>query len=251
MQRLQLYAADPNRQPEIKIIIYEWLKSAQTAWLAPRCPVCAASIDVAAGLCSGCRGDLPVLDAQCRHCAIPLAETASARVCAACARRPRFDRAFAAFHYRQPIAWMIGGLKYHQHLAHARVLGDLLAEHIAATVFEPPDVMAPVPLHAAAFRRRGFNQAERIAARLSERLGWSLDRDAFIRLRDTPRQSTLDAQQRAANVRDAFVARRDLTGRRVAIIDDVMTTTRTASAIAGAARAAGARSADIYCVARA
>lgn len=231
--------------------IYEWTKNIQLIWLAPRCPVCAASIDTLAGLCRDCRAELPMLIAQCRHCAIPLPEDASSRVCSACARRPRFDRAFAGFHYRQPIAWMIGGLKYHQHLAHARVLADLLAERIAAQPPAPPDLVAPVPLHRAAFRRRGFNQAERIAARMTQRLGWPHERDAFVRLRDTPHQSTLDAHERAANVRDAFAARHDLSGRHVAIVDDVMTTTRTASAIARSARAAGAARVDVYCVARA
>lgn len=231
--------------------LYQWLKSARSAWLAPRCPVCAAPVDADAGLCAGCRGELPVLDAQCRYCAIAVAEAASSRVCTACARRPRFDHALAAFHYRQPIAWMIGELKYRRQLAHARVLGELLAERVAAEHPCPPDLITPVPLHPAAFRRRGFNQAERIAAHLARRLGWPLDRDAFDRLRDTPRQSTLDAAQRAANVRHAFAARRDLGGRRVAIVDDVMTTTRTARAMARAARAAGASAVEVYCVARA
>lgn len=251
MQRSQLYAAAANRQPEMNLFLYDWAKNIQNAWLAPRCPVCAAAIDAGAPLCTGCHADLPVLEAQCRHCAIPLAESAASRVCAECARRPRFDHAQAGFHYRQPIAWLIGGLKYHQHIPHARVLGDLLAERIAAHGSESPDMIAPVPLHPAAFRRRGFNQAERIATRLADRLGWTCDRDAFARLRDTPRQSTLDAAQRAANVRDAFAARRDLTGRHVAIVDDVVTTTRTASALARTARAAGAVRVDVYCVARA
>lgn len=146
---------------------------------------------------------------------------------------------------------MIGGLKYHRHLPHARVLGDLLADQIADSAPPTPDLLAPVPLHPAAFRRRGFNQAERIAARLAHRLGWPLERSAFVRLRDTPRQSTLDAAGRAANVRDAFAARRDLTGRHVALVDDVMTTGRTAGALARCARAAGAASVAVYCVARA
>lgn len=90
-------------------------------------------------------------------------------------------------------------------MAHGRVLGDLLAERIAAAKPPPPDLVAAVPLHPAAFRRRGFNQAERIAATLGRHLNWSLDRDAFARLRDTPHQSALDAKQRAANVRNAFV----------------------------------------------
>ncbi|MES1935273.1 ComF family protein [Salinisphaera hydrothermalis] len=233
------------------LFLYDWAKNIQNAWLAPRCPVCAAAIDAAAPLCAGCHADLPVLETQCRHCAIALSESAATRVCADCARRPRFDHALAGFHYRQPIAWMIGGLKYHRHLAHARILGDLLAERIALQAPEPPDLLAAVPLHPAAFRRRGFNQAERIAIRLADRLDWRVERDVFARVRDTPHQSTLDAAQRAANVRDAFAARCDLAGRHVAIVDDVMTTARTASALARTARTAGAARVDVYCVARA
>lgn len=231
--------------------IYKWAKNIQNTWLAPRCPICAVAIDADAGICGGCRSELPFLAAHCCHCAIPLAEDAVSRVCPDCVRRPRFDHAQAAFHYRQPVAWLIGGLKYHGHLAHARLLGDLLADRLIADSANAPDRLVPVPLHPAAFARRGFNQAERIAARLAHRLDWPVDRDAFIRLRDTPRQSTLDAGQRAANVRDAFAARRDLTGQHVALIDDVMTTARTVAALARCARTAGAARVSVYCVARA
>lgn len=231
--------------------LYDWLEAARMAWLAPRCPICAVSIDADAGLCTACHAELPVLSAQCTHCAIPLADTAVSRICSQCAHQPRFDHAHAGFFYRQPIAWMIGGLKYHQRLAYARILGDLLAERLRAHAPAAPDLIAPVPLHPAAFRRRGFNQAERIAERLATTLAWPLGRDLFVRLRDTPRQSTLDAASRAANMRGAFAVRGELAGRHVALIDDVMTTTRTAAALARCARAAGAAQIDVYCVARA
>lgn len=235
----------------MRSLFHDWTTILQNAWLAPRCPICAAAIDAEAGVCGGCRAELPFLVAQCAHCALPLAETASARVCGECAQRPRFDHAHAAFHYQQPIAWLIGSLKYHRHLAHARLLGDLLAERLAGEALPAPDLIAPMPLHPAAFRRRGFNQAERIATRLARRLGWPLDCEAFARLRDTPRQSTLNAAQRAANVRGAFTAHRDLAERHIVLVDDVMTTTRSAAALARCARAAGAARVDVYCVARA
>lgn len=229
--------------------LYNWIKTAQNAVLAPCCPVCAAAIDAEAELCPGCAAELPWLETQCQHCALPLTAEADTRVCADCARRPRFNRALAACHYRDPVAWLIGGLKYRHQLAHARVLGDLLAARLGAEA--APDLLAPVPLHPAGFRRRGFNQAERIAARLQRRLGWTLDTEAFARIRDTVRQSTLKADARAANMRDAFAARHDLSGLRVALVDDVMTTTRTAAALARSARQAGAREVAVYCVARA
>ncbi|WP_423823181.1 ComF family protein [Salinisphaera sp. SPP-AMP-43] len=229
--------------------LYNWIKTAQNAVLAPCCPICAATIDAEAGLCAGCAGELPWLEIQCQHCALPLTAEAKTRVCADCARRPRFDRALAACRYRDPVAWLIGGLKYRHQLAYARVLGDLLATRLSAEAM--PDLLAPVPLHPAGFRRRGFNQAERIAAHVHRRLGWPLDSDTFTRIRDTARQSTLNADARAANMRGAFIAQRALHGRRVALIDDVMTTTRTAAALARSARQAGAREVVVYCVARA
>lgn len=232
-------------------IFYEWLHSAQNAWFAPRCPLCDTAIGINDGLCAGCSAELPTLEAQCQYCALPLSTKAANRVCPECARRPCFDHALAAFPYRDPIAWLVGGLKYRGRRAYARVLGDLLAEHISAAKMATPDILAPVPLHPAAFRRRGFNQAERIAARLEEHLDWPLNPELFRRVRDTKRQSTLDAEARTANVRNAFVTTRDLNGLHIAIVDDVVTTTRTAATLARCARRAGASRVDVYCVARA
>src|SRR5690625_5265503 len=163
-----------------------WLRGLQTAWFAPRCPICAAAIDAGQGLCAGCTAELPVLVNPCLHCALPLPPDTLIRTCPNCQRHADFDHGLAAFPYAYPIAWLITGLKYRNHPPYARILGDLLAGHIAKAGCPAPDILAPVPLHPAAFKRRGFNQAQRIAARLRRRLGWTLVPELFQRTRDTP-----------------------------------------------------------------
>ena len=162
-----------------------------------------------------------------------------------------FDRGVAAFHYAPPIDWLITRLKFQGRLNHARLLGDLLAAHIAEQSADPPDALIPVPLHPAGYRRRGFNQAERIATRLAPALGAPIRSGVLQRARDTQRQSRLPANQRAANVRQAFEATRRLDDAHIAIVDDVVTTGHTAAAVAQTLRAAGAARVDLYCVARA
>lgn len=171
--------------------------------------------------------------------------------CPTCQRQPRFDTALAAFAYREPLRWLIGGLKFRGQLGHARLLGDLLAHRIRTTEPVLPQALVPVPLHPSGFRRRGFNQAERIASHVSRRLDIPVQDTLVSRIRNTPRQSTLSATARAANVRGAFACGRSVPYAHVAVVDDVCTTTRTAAAVAHALRRAGVTRVDLYCVARA
>ena len=159
----------------------------------------------------------------------------------------------AAFHYDEPARWLIARLKFNGALAHARVLGDLLGTQIAGATpeSERPDALVPVPLHPAGLRRRGFNQATLIAERLAQALDRPVTPRAAARVRDTPPQRELPAGSRAANVRGAFACRGPSPAAHVAIVDDVVTTTRTAAALADALRRAGAQRITLYCVARA
>lgn len=237
-------------QGMISLLFDDWLKNIQTVLVGPRCVLCRAAAPLARELCDGCLAELPWLEQGCLHCALP--QTSSgARRCPACWRQPCFDHAVAAFSYHEPVRWLIGGLKFRGRLAHARLLGDLLAEQIRAAALQPPEALIPVPLHTAGYRRRGFNQAEHLAARISRAFDCPLDTAAIARIRDTAPQRDLPAAQRAANVRGAFACQRPLAWRHVAIVDDVVTTTRTAAAVATCLRAAGVERVDLYCVARA
>lgn len=232
-------------------ISYEWLKNAQFAFLAPRCVLCQAPASLANTLCEPCHAELPYITSACDYCALPLPVDAQARCCPDCRNKPHFDAAIAACRYIQPMPWLITQLKFSERLHHAPILGNLLAAAVERSGLDIAERLIPVPLHNRAYRRRGFNQAERIASRLGQRLDRPVATGVATRQRDTRAQSGLNAAQRAANVRGAFAVNGSLEGQHVAIVDDVVTTTRTATALAARLRAAGAERVDLYCVARA
>ena len=136
-------------------------------------------------------------------------------------------------------------MKYGGALAYADYFAGALARGI--TVW--PDVLVALPLAPARQRQRGFNQAQEIARRLA-RLGSVPAVTGLVRTRDTPAQAALPWKERGRNVRNAFAALPAVAGRRIAIVDDVMTTGATLIAAASAARRAGARSVEVFVVAR-
>jgi len=111
-------------------------------------------------------------------------------------------------------------------------------------------LLAPVPLHPARLRERGFNQSERIARVLAARLGLALTNTLLRRVQRTADQKQLDAAARGRNLQGAFRAE-DCAGRRIALVDDVITTGATAEAATAALLAAGAAEVEVWCLARA
>lgn len=196
-------------------------------------------------LCAPCTADLPWLPrARCAVCALPLA---SGAVCGACvARPPRFDRVDAPFAYRYPVAPLIHALKYGGRLALARTLGEALSQAVPRDA----DAIVPMPLARGRLAERGFNQALEIARVVAARTGIPLDRDAARKVVDTPPQAALPWKERARNVRRAFVCDADLSGLRIAVVDDVLTTGATLEEIARVLRRAGAASVSGWVVAR-
>lgn len=225
------------------------IRNVQT-WLLPSaCLLCSATLDREAHLCAGCRSDLPPTAGACPGCALPY--WGSGR-CGDCQRRPRhFDAALAAFPYAAPIDRLIVDLKFHGQLHHARALGGLMIERLLPRASSGLDVLVPIPLHRSRLRQRGYNQALELARPLARQLGVPIDYRRLRRVRATPPQTGLDANERARNMRGAFTVRGDLAGSRIALIDDVMTSGHTADAAARALRAAGADYIEVWVVARA
>ncbi|HEY7655762.1 MAG TPA: ComF family protein [Burkholderiales bacterium] len=196
-------------------------------------------------LCAPCTSDLPWLPAnRCPVCALPVA---SGDLCGACiARPPRFDRVAAPFAYRYPLAALIHALKYGGRLALARTLGEALAQVVPGGA----DAIVPMPLATERLKQRGFNQALEIARVVAARTGIPLLRHAVRKVRDTPPQAALPWKERVRNVRRAFACDADLSGQRIAVVDDVLTTGATLDELARVVRAAGAVSVAGWVVAR-
>jgi ComF family protein len=133
-----------------------------------------------------------------------------------------------------------------------RLAAALLEQPRVAALLLPGAVLVPVPLHPRRARQRGFNQAELLALALARRRRVALAADALVRRANTSPQTGLSAAQRRRNVRRAFfVARRArIDGRRVVLVDDVVTTGATALECARVLRQAGASEVRLLTAAR-
>jgi ComF family protein len=206
--------------------------------LPQRCPGCGAEADPRQLLCDDCRALIPPLStALCVRC------LARGREPVGCIAHPDHV-AWAAWVYEERAALLIHALKYHDRPGLARSLAVSLARALpggegAATARF--DLVAAVPLHRARRRERGYNQAEALAASLADRIGVPALPGAIERWRPTRPQARLGPRERRSNLAGAFRAPRPswLAGRRVLIVDDVLTTGATLEACGDAVRAAG------------
>ncbi len=129
----------------------------------------------------------------------------------------------------------------------ARALSDGLPAR--ALLGDPDAVLVPVPMDRASLRRRGFNQAERLASAFAAQVGRTVERDAIVKTRATAPQSLLGRSERIRNVAGVMriETRAAIVGRRVILVDDLVTTGATAAACAAALWSAGAADVRVVC----
>ena len=165
----------------------------------------------------------------------------------------RFEQARSFGSYEGTLRALVQRFKYDGFRPLAKPLGRFLlhaAERLSEQSF---DLAVPVPLHRKRQRQRGFNQAELLAAEVARLRKIPLSVKDCVRVRDTPPQTGLRAAERRRNVAGAFDVPQPerVRGRRVLLIDDVLTTGATASACAEAIRKAGAKGVWVATLARA
>ena len=208
--------------------------------------------------------DALLLRTACPRCAAPLmvatgeapatAAGPALAPCVACLNHPPpFDRVVAPWSFAPPLSGLIHRMKYRRDLAAAAALGRLLAREVGSRPgVTPPGAVIGVPLSRRRLLYRGFNHAAELAAIVRRALGLRTLRGVRIARRHTPPQAKAgSAAERRANVAGAFTVRRwpaDL--REVAIVDDVLTTGATASALADALRDRGVERIEVWCCAR-
>ena len=174
--------------------------------------------------------------------------------CAACLAQPyAFDRARAACVYDEASRGLILKFKHGDHQPCAPLFARWIARS-AAPLLDQTDAVVPVPLHRFRLLSRRFNQAAEIARPLARDAGLDYLPDALVRIAHTTPQGGKSARGRRLNVKKAFAVseagRRQVRGRRILLIDDVLTTGATAEACARVLIEAGARAVDLAVVAR-
>jgi len=217
-------------------------------WALPqRCLFCGAS-DPREGICDGCRDDLPGREAmRCPTCGNL---SLTGEMCGGClTRRPRFSGLRVGASYCFPVDGAIQRLKYGADLALVRPLAGLLAERVDG---EPrPDLLVAMPMAPQRLRERGFNQAHELARAVSERLSLKLATGLCRRTRHTLPQAALPWAERRRNIHKAFACDANVSGARVAIVDDVLTTGATLDELAAELVACGAAEVWGWVIARA
>lgn len=227
----------------------DWLAEAvaDLVWpLPPGCPACGATLGSPRELCPACkdRAGFPAWPA-CLRCARPAPVPSGAGACAACRTKPRpFARTFAAAPYAEPVRTLLHRFKFRGERHLAVPLGALMRERLLPRL-AGVELLVPAPASPRNLHARGFNQAALLARELAqgelpvvEALG---RRDKGIS--QLSRGSR--AAREAAPLRVACLAPAEVRGRRVALVDDVLTTGATAAASARALLRSGARSVDV------
>ena len=213
------------------------------AWTGQDCLLCGEESGREL-LCAACIAELPALPESCPRCALP---SPAAAVCGSCLNHPpHFDATLALWRYEFPCDRLVQALKYRARLA----LAGFFARNLASRPIPEVDLIVPMPLHPKRLAERGFNQALEIARGFARHLGRPIEPRGVLRVKDTPPQTELPYEERAKNVRGAFLCKLDLSGASVAVLDDVMTTGATLNELARALKRAGATRVENFVIAR-
>lgn len=210
-----------------------------------RCLVCGAEVFDHSGLCSSCNSLMPHNNGKtCIRCGCSI--DGQEDYCDNCSFGNRyFDKAYSLYIYQDNVTSIIRSIKFggraDRTLPLAYQLTDLATRHNI-----PYDIVCNVPMTADSYKKRGYNQSQLLSQYYCDIIGGSYC-DALVKVRTTVPQEQLTRSQRRDNVVRAFVADKDkVAGKKILLIDDVMTTGATLDNCARALKKAGAIS--VYCI---
>ena len=226
--------------------------------LPPVCLRCRTLVSDPQSLCAKCWGELKFLaQPLCACCGLPFPHALGEGVkCAACMQRPPvFDKARAALAYDDVSRDLILPLKHADRLEAAPIFGRWMA-NAAAELIAESDTLVPVPLHWRRLAKRRYNQAAVLAQAIANRRPHlRVDTASLQRPKASVSQGEMpSARARLKNVARPFVVsdgqRKQIQGRRILLVDDVLTTGATLNACAKALKRAGAATVSAVTLAR-
>jgi ComF family protein len=222
----------------------------------PTCLDCGTPIASASALCPACFAKLrPISKPYCPVLGIPFEVSigSEARSAEAIADPPPFERARSAVLYNAPAQAIVSRMKYGDRPELAGFCARLMVP-AGADLWADKPVLVPVPLHPFRQMERRYNQSSELARALGRLTGLAVDPTLVRRARKTRQQVGLSRDARQRNVAGAFAPHPDilvrLKGRRIVLVDDVITTGATVKAITHALNRAGVRAIDVISFAR-
>ena len=223
----------------------------------PSCLACHGATSAPDTLCTACWRQVRFIERPyCERLGTPFAQDLGPGLLSpeAMANPPVWARARAVASFDEgPARQLVYRLKYYDRMELARPLGRWMAR-AGAELLEEADLLAPIPLHRIRLAHRRFNQSMALASSVSQACGVPVEAFALERAKRSPPQVGLSRVQRAANVQGAFKVadeqRHLIAGRRVVLVDDVLTSGATSNAAARVLLRAGAAQVDLLVFAR-
>ena len=225
--------------------------------LPPRCKLCGKVVADDDTLCPDCYNKFDFISKPyCVHCGHPFEESSSSRkmLCATCAKdkKPWFRLCRSAYRYQEESRNLILSFKFHDCTDDAKILAKWMKQAGEDIWDKGVDVIVPVPLHYTRLVKRKYNQAAMLAVELSKMTGIPVDLTHLVRHRKTRPQVEFSGQKKKKNVKGAFSVKsiNAFQGKRVLLVDDVLTTGSTLRECAKAISKAKPKSIDLLTAAR-
>jgi len=223
--------------------------------LPPRCLACGETVDKQDALCARCWSGITFFGPPwCAACGLPFPHPIGEdALCGACAReRHSWDRARAVLRYDKNSRRLVLGLKHGDRTHLVPAFGRWM-RRAGSEILSGADLLVPVPLHWTRLFQRRYNQAALLAQAIRFAGGPPVAADWLVRRRRTPSQGHLGPAARERNVRGAFTVRagRSFAGKRVVVVDDVLTTGATVEECARVLKRADALSVGVLTLPRA
>lgn len=227
--------------------------------LPPRCALCGKIMDADKGICDTCIQELEFLRAPiCHRCGHPLGDNVNSvehnLLCGQCMQHKHraFRLSRSAFIYDDISKKLILDFKFHDHTDLAPLLAKMM--YVAGEdIFQKGiDVIIPVPLHYLRLIWRKYNQSALLAQELEKLTGIRADNFILRKTRHTKPQVECTGLARLQNVKDAFELQNPslIKGKRILLIDDVLTTGSTLKECTSVLKHAGVKSVDWLTIAR-
>jgi ComF family protein len=245
-----------TRRPQWRSLVASTFRFALDVALPPLCPSCREPLGDGVGLCAECWSKLSLIEPPfCARLGIPFNYDPGPGLLSmeAIANPPAYDRARAAVRYDDIARALVHAYKYGDRLDLAPLMAGWMAR-AGRELLADADALIPVPLHWRRLWARRFNQSATLALEIGKSANVPVLHHALKRARATAHQVGLTKAQRAENVQGAFRvpadATSDIAGRRLVLIDDVLTSGATSDTCARVLLRAGAKAVDVLVFAR-